>query len=68
MKNNKNEFYQGTIFEQGKAGQVTAFEVCDEADDEADEICKNCRGGSMNTCLLHCKNYSLFMPKEGVFL
>ena len=31
MKDNTNEFYQSTIFEQGKNSQVTAFEVCDEA-------------------------------------
>ena len=34
MKNNTNEFYQGTIFEQGKNGQVTAFEVCEKAEKE----------------------------------
>ena len=34
MKDNSNEFYQSTIFEQGKGGQVTAFEVCEKAESQ----------------------------------
>jgi len=36
-----------------------------EEEIEKDPICKTCKGGTMTTCLMHCKNYSCYQ-KSGV--
>ena len=71
-KNNTADFTQFELFDES----MNIFEIVQTAEDikdkfdfeeeiEKDPICKTCKGGTMTTCLMHCKNYSCYQ-KSGV--
>ena len=71
-KNNMADFTQFKLFDES----MNIFEIVQTAEDikdkfdfeeeiEKDPICKTCKGGTMTTCLMHCKNYSCYQ-KSGV--
>ena len=71
-KNDTADFTQFELFDES----MNIFEIVQTAEDikdkfdfeeeiEKDPICKTCKGGTMTTCLMHCKNYSCYQ-KSGV--